>query len=67
LLEEFIQRREHLFAVVDEYGGFAGIVTLEDVIEEIVGREIVGEFDPAVDMREQARQERQNLTDSASE
>ena len=36
-------------------------------IEEIVGREIVGEFDPAVDMREQARQERQNLTDSASE
>ena len=51
---------------------FAGIVTLEDVIEEIVGREIVGEFDPAVDMREQARQERQNLkrqnlTDSASE
>ena len=67
LLEEFIQRREHLFAVVDEYGGFAGIVTLEDVIEEIVGQEIVGEFDPAVDMQERARQERQDLTDSAPE
>ena len=62
LLEEFIQRREHLFAVVDEYGGFAGIVTLEDVIEEIVGQEIVGEFDPAVDMQERARQVRQDLT-----
>ena len=67
LLEEYIQRREHLFSVVDEYGGFAGIVTLEDVIEEIVGREIVGEFDPAIDMQEQARQERQDLTDSAPE
>jgi len=67
LLEQFIQRREHLFAVVDEYGGFAGIVTLEDVIEEIVGQEIVGEFDPAVNMQEQARQERQDLTDTNDE
>ena len=67
LLEEFIQRREHLFAVVDEYGGFAGIVTLEDVIEEIVGQEIVDESDSAVDMQEHARQERQDLTGSAPE
>lgn len=67
LLEQFIQRREHLFSVVDEYGGFAGIVTLEDVIEEIVGQEIVGEFDAAVDMREQARQEGQGPTDSGIE
>ena len=67
LLEQFIQRREHLFSVVDEYGGFAGIVTLEDVIEEIVGQEIVGEFDPVVDMQEQARHERQDLTDQGAE
>jgi CBS domain containing-hemolysin-like protein len=55
LLQEYIKRREHLFIVVDEYGVFSGIITLEDVIEEIVGQEIVGEFDLAVDMREQAR------------
>jgi CBS domain containing-hemolysin-like protein len=67
LLKEFIQRREHLFIVVDEYGGFAGIVTLEDVIEEIVGQEIVGEFDPAVDMQEKARRERKGMTDTPPE
>ncbi len=38
--------------------GFVGVVTLEDVLEEIIGREIVGEFDPAVDMRELARRKR---------
>ncbi len=67
LLEEFIQRHEHRFSVFDEYGDFAGIVPLKDGIEEIVGQEIVGEFDPAIDTQEQARKERQDLTDSAPE
>lgn len=44
LLSEFKVRRQHLAVVVDEYGGTAGIVTLEDVIEELVG-EIHDEFD----------------------
>jgi len=56
ILEEFIRRQEHIFLVVDEYGGTAGIITLEDAIETLLGVEIVDEFDTVKDMRQLAAQ-----------
>lgn len=65
LLKAFLKRRTHLFGVVDEYGSVTGIVTLEDVLESLIGEEIVDEVDTAVDMQEVAKLRRQrHLGDS---
>jgi CBS domain containing-hemolysin-like protein len=61
LLVKFLESRLHLCVVLDEYGGVSGLVTLEDVLEEILGKEIVDETDQVVDMRELARQKRRLL------
>jgi len=45
LLNAFKRKKNHLFIVLNEFGGVSGIVTIEDVLEEIIGAEIVDEFD----------------------
>ncbi|MBO4318050.1 MAG: DUF21 domain-containing protein [Mailhella sp.] len=55
LLKNFLDARQHLFIVLDEFGGLAGVVSLEDVLEEMLGREIVDESDVAPDLQDLAR------------
>ena len=54
VLDEFVKRREHLFMVKDQFGQVAGLITLEDAIETLLGIEIVDETDSVVDMRKLA-------------
>jgi CBS domain containing-hemolysin-like protein len=60
-LQLFLQKHQQLALVVDEYGSTAGVITMEDVIEHLLGREIYEETDVAVDMRELARKRAQNV------
>ena len=55
LLDLFLSSREHIAAVVDEFGGTAGLVTLEDLIETLLDLEIVDELDNVEDLRAAAR------------
>ena len=56
MFDEFIERRDHLALVVDEYGGTDGLVSMEDLVETLLGIEIVDEADVAEDMQRLARQ-----------
>jgi CBS domain containing-hemolysin-like protein len=57
LLERLLDRLEHIALVVDEYGGVAGVVSMEDVVETLLGLEIVDEADSVEDMQALARQQ----------
>jgi len=56
VFERLLDNRLHVLLVVDEYGGLAGLVTLEDVVETLLGMEIVDEADETDDLRKLARQ-----------
>ncbi len=55
LFETFVQKREHITMVVDEYGNTVGLVTMEDIIETLLGLEIMDESDSIEDMQLLAR------------
>ena len=55
--ERLLEKKEHISVILDEYGSVRGIVTLEDVIETMLGQEIVDERDEVVDMQEYAKEQ----------
>jgi CBS domain containing-hemolysin-like protein len=57
LFDHFLQKRQHISIVLDEYGGTKGLVTLEDLVETLIGIEIIDETDSVVDMRILARKQ----------
>lgn len=61
-LQVFLKTHQQLLVVVDEFGSTAGVVTMEDVMEQLLGREIFEKDDIAVDMRELARSRQQKIT-----
>jgi CBS domain containing-hemolysin-like protein len=58
-LQVFLKTHQQMLVVVDEFGATAGVVSMEDVMEQLLGREIFEKDDVAVDMRELARAKQQ--------
>ena len=60
LWDQILEKKEHISIVIDEYGGLAGIVTMEDIIETLIGLEITDENDTIIDMRKYAKSKWKN-------
>lgn len=56
-MEELIRKKAHISLVVDRYGGTEGVLTIEDLVEELLGLEIVDETDTVRDLRSMARRQ----------
>lgn len=55
VFNNFLENQEQIALVVDEFGGMAGIVTMEDLVETLLGTEIIDEYDDVADMRAVAK------------
>ena len=64
MLTNFLKQRKHIAIVSDEFGGVDGVITLEDLLETILGSEIVDETDVIVDLQEAARKRKPGLLDN---
>jgi CBS domain containing-hemolysin-like protein len=59
--DKLIKQREHISMVIDEYGTVRGLVTMEDIIETLLGREIMDETDTVKDMQDLAKEKSQRF------
>ena len=67
VLNAFFKTKHHLYIVVNEFSEVVGLITIEDVIEEILGKEIVDEFDQYEDMRAVAKKQAKHETNIHTE
>lgn len=67
LLNRFLKKRSHISIVEDEYGGVAGLITLEDLLETVLGAEIVDETDKVVDLQKLARKSKRKSQSEESD
>ena len=67
LWDQILDKKEHISIIIDEYGGLDGLVTMEDIIETLIGLEITDENDTVIDMQKYAKnkwaikQKKQNI------
>lgn len=66
-LQLFMKSHQQLGVVVDEYGSTAGVITMEDIIEHLIGDEIYEDSDIAVDMRELAKKRAERMPPATSD